>query len=400
MEIRPILSAMMRNRSAMVLVGLQIAITLAVAVNAAFIVGQRMEKIGRPSGIDAANIFYINSYGYSPGYDARATLGNDMALLRRTSGVIAASSINSVPMSGGGSSNSYQASAGAKAAQIPGNYFEISEDGLKTLGVNLAAGRNFRADEMTYNGLNNLFARQIIISKTMARAIFGDEHAVGKLVYNTTGAAAEVIGVTEDMLGSWIDARNPRNVVYHPVLQNGPRMVYAVRTAPGRREEVMVAAEQSLQKSGIGRFIVWTRSQDHYTEASYRSDRRMVVFLRTLILLMVGVTALGVVGLATFLVNSRRKQIGTRRAIGARRADILWYFMIENGLLTTFGVLAGVALAYAFSYWLSNQFALPPLKLSFVLWGSMGLLALGQIAVFIPARRAAAVPPAVATRTV
>ena len=400
MEIRPILSAMMRNRSGVVLVGLQIAITLAVAVNAAFIIQQRMEKIGRPSGIDAANIFYINSYGYSPGYDAKVTLVNDMALLRRMPGVVAASSVNGVPMSGGGSSNSYQVSADPKAAQIPGNYFEISEAGLKTLGVNLAAGRNFRADEMTYNGLNNVFAKQVIISKTMARAIFGDEHAVGKLVYNTTGAAAEVIGVTENMLGSWVDAKHPENIVYHPVLQNGPRMLYAVRTGPGRRDEVMMAAEQSLQKSGVGRFIVWVRSQDHYTEASYRADHRMLVFLWTMIVLMIGVTALGVVGLATFLVNARRKQIGTRRALGARRADILRYFMIENGLLTVFGVLVGAALAYAFSYWLSNVFGLPPLKSSYVLWGVVGLLVLGQIAVFIPARRAAAVPPAVATRTV
>jgi putative ABC transport system permease protein len=126
----------------------------------------------------------------------------------------------------------------------------------------------------------------------------------------------------------------------------------------------------------------------------------MVVFLWTLITLMVGVTALGVVGLATFLVNARRKQIGTRRAIGARRIDIVRYFMIENGLLTVFGVLFGAVLAFVFSYWLSNEFALPPLKMSFVFWGIMALLVLGQIAVFIPARRAAAVPPAVATRTV
>jgi putative ABC transport system permease protein len=126
----------------------------------------------------------------------------------------------------------------------------------------------------------------------------------------------------------------------------------------------------------------------------------MVVFLWTLIILMVLVTALGIVGLATFLVNARRKQIGTRRAIGARRIDILKYFMVENGLLTGFGVLLGTGLSFLFSYWLSNMFALPPLKLSFVGWGVCALLILGQLAVYLPARRAAAVPPAVATRTV
>ena len=133
---------------------------------------------------------------------------------------------------------------------------------------------------------------------------------------------------------------------------------------------------------------------------SYRSDRRMVVFLWTLITLLGGVTALGVVGLATFLVNARRKQIGTRRALGARRVDVVRYFMVENGLLTVLGVTVGAVFAFAFSYWLSNAYELPALPFKFVAWGVAGLLILGQIAVFLPARRAAAVPPAVATRTV
>ncbi len=400
MEIRPILSAMMRNRSGVLLVGLQIAITLAVAANAAFIIQQRLEKIGRPSGVDAANMFYVYSYGYSPSYDSKPTLAADLDTLRRLPGVLAASSTNGMLLSGGGSANSYQASANTKAPQIPGNYFEIGEQGLNALGVKLVAGRNFRADELTYSGLDNLFPKQIIVTRTMAKALFGDERVVGRLVYSPTGDAAEIIGVTQNMMGSWVDNRHPENVVFHPILQRGARLTYMVRTEPGRRDELMARAEKALSKPGDGRFVVWVHSQEHYIKNSYRSDRRMVVFLWTMICLMVGVTALGIVGLATFLVNARRKQIGTRRAIGARRIDIVRYFMVENGLLTAFGVIAGAGLSFLFSYWLSNMFALPPLKLRFVLWGIAALLLLGQMAVFIPARRAAAVPPALATRTV
>ena len=49
MEIRPILSAMLRNKTGAVLVALQIALTLAVVANALFIIDQRLTKIGRPS---------------------------------------------------------------------------------------------------------------------------------------------------------------------------------------------------------------------------------------------------------------------------------------------------------------------------------------------------------------
>ena len=112
------------------------------------------------------------------------------------------------------------------------------------------------------------------------------------------------------------------------------------------------------------------------------------------------VTALGIVGLASFHVNQRRKQIGTRRAVGARRVDIIRYFMLENWLLTTAGVFLGAILAFAFGQWLSAAYSLPRLEPWYVAAGIVLLWILGQLAVYVPARRAAAIPPALATRTV
>lgn len=400
MEIRPILSALLRNRAGTLLVGLQIAVTLAVAANAAFIIQQRLQKIGRPTGIDTPNIFYLYSYGYAPGYDARATLARDQDTLRRIPGVIAATSINSMILSGGGSSNSFLASPDPKAPNISGNFFEIGEQGLDALGVRLIEGRNFRPEEIMYSGISNSFPKVVIVSQAMARAVFGTGHAVGRLVYDSNGRAAQIIGISADMMGSWVDSQHPHNIVYYPVMQSDARIVYLVRTHPGRRDEVMMTAQAQLAATSMGRFIVWAHTQDHYLEQSYRSDHRMVVFLWTLIVLLAGVTALGIVGLATFLVNARRRQIGTRRALGARRLDVARYFMVENALLTVSGVLAGTVFAFGFSFWLSSAYELPALPVKFVFWGSVALLTLGQMAVFVPARRAAAVPPAVATRTV
>ena len=99
-------------------------------------------------------------------------------------------------------------------------------------------------------------------------------------------------------------------------------------------------------------------------------------------------------------MSVRRKQIGTRRAVGARRADIIRYFMVENWLLTTGGVIAGTVLAFAFGQWLSSAYSLPRLPPLYVAGGVVVLWILGQLAAFMPARRAAAIPPAIATRTV
>jgi putative ABC transport system permease protein len=116
--------------------------------------------------------------------------------------------------------------------------------------------------------------------------------------------------------------------------------------------------------------------------------------------MILGVSCLGIFGLATYNVSTRTKQIGTRRAIGARKRDIIAYFMVENAFVLSAGVLAGCVLALATGYWLSTQYALPRLDLYYLVGGVLFLWLVGQLAVWQPARRAASVPPSVATRTV
>jgi putative ABC transport system permease protein len=116
--------------------------------------------------------------------------------------------------------------------------------------------------------------------------------------------------------------------------------------------------------------------------------------------LLLGIAALGIFGLAAFNVSTRTKQIGTRRAVGARKLDILRYFLAENWLITTVGVVAGCVLALVLGYWLSTTFELPRLKLYYLVGGALGLWLVSLAAALRPARRASLVSPAIATRTV
>jgi putative ABC transport system permease protein len=129
-------------------------------------------------------------------------------------------------------------------------------------------------------------------------------------------------------------------------------------------------------------------------------SRNMAIFLSVVTAMILGVSCLGIFGLATYNVSTRTKQIGTRRAIGARKRDIIAYFMVENAFVLSAGVLAGCVLALATGYWLSTQYALPRLDLYYLVGGVLFLWLVGQLAVWQPARRAASVPPSVATRTV
>lgn len=166
------------------------------------------------------------------------------------------------------------------------------------------------------------------------------------------------------------------------------------------RDRLMRIAEQHFSSSNPDRAVYAVRSLEYFKSEVYRQDRNMRIFLVSVTLLVVAVSCLGIFTLATFNVATRTKQIGTRRAVGARRADIVRYFLVENALITTAGVLVGCALALAIGYELSVRYQLPRLDLYYLVGGVLALWPIGQLSAWIPARRAANVPPSVATRTV
>lgn len=107
----------------------------------------------------------------------------------------------------------------------------------------------------------------------------------------------------------------------------------------------------------------------------------------------------GIVGLTSLWVGQRTRQIGVRRAIGARKIDILRYFQIENLLIAAGGAVVGSLFAFGLSEWLMRHYEMMPLPPFYVAVGVVAMLVLGQTAVLVPARRASNVPPFVAARS-
>ena len=101
-----------------------------------------------------------------------------------------------------------------------------------------------------------------------------------------------------------------------------------------------------------------------------------------------------------FGINRRRKQIGTRRALGATRLQILRYFMVENFLVSGIGVALGAVLTIGFSILLTSSFNMPVMAWYYTPLGMLALLVIGQIAVLGPSSGAARTEPAIATRSI
>jgi putative ABC transport system permease protein len=402
-NIRPIASALWRNRTGAMLVAIQIAIGLAVLVNAVYVVKQRVELIGRPTGMDTDNMVWVASAGFAKDYDYEAAYREDLATLRALPGVKAASLFSNIPLSGGGSSSGYQSRPGQVSPKetVPGNKYDVDEHALGALGVKLIAGRPFEAHEIQPPSETFEDAPQAIVTKAFAKKLFpDDENFLGKTFYNGLSEPTTIVGVMEHMHGAWVGWDDLDNVVLFPRIKNGPTSIYLVRTEAGRRDAVMGDIEAKLGDSNPGRLLRWVRPFDYFIHQSYLADRNMAIFLVSVTSALLAITALGIFGLATFNVSTRIRQIGTRRAVGARRMDIVRHFLVENWMVTTAGVVAGCGAALGIGYWISVKYELPRLDLYYLVGGVLVIWLIGLAAALQPARRASTISPAVASRTV
>ena len=144
------------------------------------------------------------------------------------------------------------------------------------------------------------------------------------------------------MHGSWVGWDKVDRVMLIPRDHRTHRVRYIVRTAPGELDRVMTAAESALRKRDPNRVVGKLKKMSDDKQRSYSGDMLMAVTLTVVTGLVLVFSSLGIFGLATFNVNTRTRQIGTRRAVGARKLDIVRYFMAENWLVTTLGVVVGL----------------------------------------------------------
>jgi putative ABC transport system permease protein len=420
MTLHPILAALKKHKAGVILITLQIALTLAIVCNAVFIIGQRVERVHRPTGVDEQNLFLIQqAYVGAPTGDDAASIEkldamqrSDLATLRGLPDVEAATAINSLPLL----QSSWTGGVGLKPDQQHSTehaaYYFGDDQMLKTLGLQLVAGRNFTSSEITNRGFRGVGEpAMVIITKALADKLFPKGDALGKTVYlDGQAIPSTIIGVVARMqipaAGGWGDSF-AWNSVLQPIRLDANYTRTAVRARPGRLDAAMHEARKALFNDNPMRVLenqpdigIGIMPFSEVRARAYRADIGMAILMGVICLILLCVTAAGIVGLTSFWVGQRRKQIGIRRALGATRNDILRYFQTENLLIAGAGVVLGAILAVGLNLWMMKQFSMDRMSLLYVLVGIVVLMLLGQGAVFAPARRASRVSPVEATRSV
>ena len=411
MEIRPIFSVLMRSKTAPLLVAVQVALSLAILANALYVVNLRQASSARPSGLaDEANTITmtVRPVKRQTHDEAIAQQKRDVEVLRALPGVKAATWISQMPMSTSGSNSGFALDRKQSRQSIILSTYFAPPGAIDVLGLKLVEGRDIASDDMVEFDSEKdtparTWPRAIILTKAAAEQLYPGTSAIGKTLFYGTGDDASemrVIGVVE-RLQSVLAETGPRAeyAAIIPLLMDLTYPKYAIRAEPGQRDRVMKDAETALRDPANPR-VIFARNSEDDRARRYRNERSLAWMLIGVSALLLLVTASGVVGMTMLRVAQRRKQIGVRRALGARRRDIINYFVTENLLVSTAGIALGLVLAIALNQTLVRVLELPKLPIAYLGMGALALWVLGIVAVMGPAWRAASIPPAEATRSV
>jgi putative ABC transport system permease protein len=404
MEIRPIISAMRRNKVGAIVIGVQMAITLAILCNALFIIQQRLAFSHRPSGADEANVFALNNQWVGTPSDLDARAKADMAVLRGLPGVIDATSSNSYVFGDSGSNEGIALTADQKEPTAATAEYYGDDHFVQAFGLKISSGRNFNSDELqdkkTYN--DGVVASQALITRALADKLFPGKDAVGQVFYLTPDTVPkQIVGIIDRLqvpwVTTWATVFNDNSIVM-PFRYGSGYSSYIVRVKPGQVRAVMKMAEKALMGASRARVLDNITTLSDARLEAYKDDHGLAVILAIVCTALVAVTAFGIVGLTSYWVAQRRRQIGIRRALGATKNAIVHYFQTENFLIAAGGAVLGVGLAVALNLWMVTAFQMQRLNIGYALMGAVVVMLLGQASVLWPALKAASIPPALATR--
>jgi putative ABC transport system permease protein len=279
----------------------------------------------------------------------------------------------------------------------------VSPGYYQAMGNPVVAGRDFTWEDI-------LDRRTVaIISSNLARELFGNaQSAIGRrLRASPTMAWREIVGVVGDEHDDG-PARPATPIVYWPFMQENyapsritveRALVYALRTDRVRDAGLLRDVQQAVW--AINPTLPLSRVEtvdDVYRRATAQSSFTLIVLaLAAGVTMLLGVV--GIYGVIAYVVAQRSREVGIRMALGASAPDVLRLFMGRGLAIVVAGLAAGAVAAAVGSSTLTTQLVGVDRLDPFVYAGSIAALAaVGALAIWLPARKAANTPPGIVLR--
>lgn len=407
---RHIVKPLLRRPLMPLLVILQVALACAIACNALFLLQQKLAPIMGPDGVhDPSQLVVLH------GFIARGTpwpaarLRELRSDLRTIPGVSEVSYAASMPMV-----DSFYMNAnvlGTADIQATNANVYVGDNLVKTLGLKLIAGRNFTVEEEDTTLDSDMgfgHAGPVIVTRALADRLYPGGNALGQIIRyrDSPGGERTVVGIVQHLMRNALGTGGAldESMLFPGVANHWSMPLFAVRLMTPRTDRacplLLAVLKSDLGTDMLPGHPVQCSPFSQLRDEMLAPQRAAVWLLAGVTLIVLVVTLTGIAGLTGYWVQQRTRSIGIRRALGARRGDVLRELMIENLIVVGAGVAVGLAAAYGINLWLMQHYELLRLPVAYLPAGAVLLLALGQLAVLAPARRASNIPPIVATRAV
>ena len=286
-----------------------------------------------------------------------------------------------------------------QVAGTSSNYLEIGN-------WQLAEGRIFYENEEKAGRL------VCVLGQTVKKALFSNTSPIGEKI-RLRGASCEVIGVLASK-GQSAMGQDQDDTVLMPLRafqrriagrrsrQDVGMLMVSVHEGLSTEKAVkditaLMRERRGLAPNEVDNFSVFDTKQIAETLSS--TTRILTALLGAVAAVSLLVGGIGIMNIMLVSVTERTREIGTRLAIGALENEVLLQFLVEAVALSSFGGLAGIALALVASMILTSVMNLPLVLSPFIILLSFGVSAgIGVLFGFVPARRAARLDPIEALR--
>jgi predicted permease len=360
------------------------------------------------TGFDTANLVTFRVDPSLNGYDqSRIKSFYDRLLtdIRQIAGVQSASLAQVPALTGSASSRTIQVQGYEPKPDENMNPWtnEVAPDYFRTMRMPLIIGREF--NERDVDGAPLV----AIVNETFAKYYFPNTSPIGRRfgfrAMNQPGAI-EIVGVVKDSLyadmrqGTTSENETPR-FVYTPYQQSTElnEMTVYVRSTDAVASAVTEQLRQTVRRADPAMPVFELQSMDRTVDEALFNERMLALLSASFGLLATILAAIGLYGVMSYTVSRRTREIGIRIALGAERTTVVWMVLREVALLTMIGIGVGVPGALGLSQFVRSQlFGIEPTDPLTLTIAAVSLAAVGLLAGYIPARRAATVQPVRALR--
>lgn len=400
MNFKALLKSLMLRKFAVGLLVLQLALTLGLIVNSSILALDTIEKLEEPMGIDIENILIVDLIPTSGAYRddeyANAITMEDMAKIEALPGVIAATPSIQLPIQSGGTNGNMHdldnpdiELTNKYLSYVP--FFFATEKIQKIFDLELLDGRLLSSTDMYKPSDERI---NIVITESLKKDLYGEESAIGRETNNGI-----IVGVVKDFNISPLKPDDKQYAVFKPrVIPNS--FHYLVKVEPGQFSTIKNQIADVILAVQPERDIRRVYSMADHLQRFYQQDQGLANLFIMLCVLMVLVTVISSYANAQFHVSKQRKIIGIRRALGARKKDVLLYVLAENWLVCFIGSMFGVLAIVGINVMLGSHLDIAKPEILPTLFAIFVLALIGTLATWLPAVKTSNIPPVIATKTV